>query len=62
MDLDEKSARADVTERLRKRFPTVEEDRLAKAVDDSYRELDDAKIRSFIGILVEKQARELLEH
>lgn len=58
---DEASRVADVVERLRRRFSTIDGLLVAKVVDHAYHELDGAVIRDFVLILVEKQAREVLE-
>lgn len=57
---DERKAISEVTDRLRKRFPDVPDSRVTRVVDRSYHELDGAPIRGFVGILVEKQAGDLL--
>lgn len=57
---DEQSRVADAESRLRARFPQLPADEVARAVELSHRELDDAPVRDFVPILVEKRARELL--
>lgn len=57
---DEQSRVADAEGRLRARFPHLPADEVARAVQLSHRELDDAPVRDFVPILVEKRARELL--
>jgi hypothetical protein len=57
---DEQSRVAEAEGRLRRRFPHLPVDDVARAVQQSHRELDDAPVRDFVPILVEKRARELL--
>jgi len=56
----ERRALAENSARLERRYPHVPEERIKTVVDDSYHELDDAHIRTFVGILVEKQANDRL--
>ena len=56
----EARAVVDVTERLRRRFPTVAEDVIYQVVADYHREFDTSPIRDFVPILVERQARDHL--
>lgn len=51
-----------VTARLRARFPQAEPDRLERAVEMAFHQLDDARIRDFVEILVERTAAEALDH
>ena len=57
---DEQSRVADAEGRLRARFPQLSAHEVARAVELSHRELDDARVRDFVPILVEKRAREML--
>ncbi len=50
----------EIVDRLRRRSPTVTDLTVKTVVDASYHDLDGAPIRSFVGILVEKQAAERL--
>ena len=50
----------EIVNRLRQRYPTVTDLTVKTVVDASYHDLDGAPIRSFVGILVEKQAAERL--
>lgn len=56
----EQSRVADAASRLRTRFPQLSAEEVARAVELSHRELDDAPVRDFVPLLVEKRARELL--
>jgi hypothetical protein len=49
-----------VSARLRSRFPQAEPDRLRRAVESAYHELDGARIRDFVEILVEREAADSL--
>jgi hypothetical protein len=49
-----------VTARLRTRFPEVAPEVLTRAVESSYHELDDARVRDFVEILVERAAIDVL--
>ncbi len=51
-----------VSARLHTRFPQAEPDRLRRVVETAYHELDGARIRDFVEILVERQAAEALSH
>ena len=57
---EEQRAISEVTDRLRKRFPAIGDGQVKVVVDQSYHNLDAAPIRSFVGILVEKEARDIL--
>jgi hypothetical protein len=51
-----------VSARLHSRFPDAAPDRLRHAVESAYHELDGARIRDFVEILVERQAANALAH
>jgi hypothetical protein len=57
---DERRVMDEITVRLKRRYPTVTDLTVKTVVDASYHDLDGAPIRSFVGILVEKQAAERL--
>lgn len=57
---DEETRIADVRSRLRQRFPGLDQREIDEAVDEAYHELDDASVRDFVPILVEKRARDVL--
>jgi hypothetical protein len=61
MNQKELEALKHVEQRLSERFPAVPEQRVRGAVMDSANHLDDARIRQFIPVLVEKDARDRLE-
>jgi hypothetical protein len=47
-------------DRLRRRFPDVPPERLTATVDGLYHSFDDSRIRTFVPVLVEHEAREAL--
>ncbi len=49
-----------VSARLRSRFPQVTPDDLRHAVESAYHELDGARVRDFVEILVERGASEVI--
>jgi len=49
-----------VSARLHTRFPDAAPDHLRHAVESAYHELDGARIRDFVEILVERQAANVL--
>ncbi len=49
-----------VSDRLSNRFPGVPPTRLHEVVNTSYHDFDNARIRDFVEILVEREAAELL--
>lgn len=51
-----------VSARLTSRFPQAEPDRLKRAVESAYHDLDGAPIRDFVEILVERDAADALSH
>jgi len=51
-----------VSARLHTRFPQAEPDRLRRVVESAYHELDGARVRDFVEILVEREAAEALSH
>ena len=51
-----------VSARLRSQFPQAQPDQLRHAVESAYHELDGARIRDFVEILVERTAAEALDH
>lgn len=50
----------EVIERLRERFPTVEEDRIRGVVHEEHRAFDGRPIRDFVPVFVERAAVERL--
>jgi hypothetical protein len=57
---DETRVLDQVSARLHSRFPQAAPDRLRQAVESAYHELDGARIRDFVEILVERQAADTL--
>lgn len=57
---DERERVAEVVERLHRKFPGVAHDRIKDAVSQAHHELDTARVRDFVPVLVEKRARDLL--
>jgi hypothetical protein len=51
-----------VRARLQTRFPQAEPDRLQRAVETAFHGLDDARVRDFVEILVEREAADALTH
>ncbi|WP_243077196.1 three-helix bundle dimerization domain-containing protein [Microbacterium sp. SS28] len=58
---DEDAAIADVVDRLAERFPTLPRERIAAAVAESHARFEGAKVRDFVPVLIEREARALLE-
>ncbi len=58
---DEERRVADVVERLRRRYPAVDQELVTWVVDAAHRDLDGARVRDFVPILVEKHARDVLD-
>lgn len=56
----EHDAIAMATDRLRRRFPDIAPERLTATVDGVYHRFDGSRIRTFVPILVEHEAREEL--
>ena len=59
-DRDEAHAIDEVTERLADRFPTLERSHVEEIVQDEWHRLDDGRVRDFVPVLVEHEARERL--
>jgi hypothetical protein len=57
---EERDRVAEVAERLRVRYPAVPRERVDEVVAQAHRELDTARVRDFVPVLVEKRARDLL--
>ncbi|WP_034263098.1 three-helix bundle dimerization domain-containing protein [Actinospica robiniae] len=49
-----------VKQRLRRRYPDVAPERVGAAVDGAYHRFDHSRVRTFVPILVEHEAREEL--
>lgn len=46
-----------IARQLGQRFPAVPPERIAAAIDDRYRELEDSRIRDFVPVLIERAVR-----
>lgn len=57
----EDAALRNVIERLRQQFPEVDSVTVARTVHGRYDELDDAPVRDFIPMLIERSARDRLK-
>ncbi len=57
---DEQARVADVVERLQGKFPGIPHDRIVEVTSLAHRELETARFRDFVPVLVEKRARDLL--
>jgi hypothetical protein len=57
---EERDRVAEVVERLMARYPAVPHERIVDAVAQAHRELDTARVRDFVPVLVEKRARDLI--
>jgi hypothetical protein len=51
-----------LTQRLQQRFSTLPPDRIEDTVQVHYRRFDNSRIRDFVPIFVERNAREDLSH
>jgi len=58
---DEDRAIADVIERLQARFPQTAEIEIDSAVRDARRTFERARVRDFVPVLVEREARARIE-
>ncbi len=52
---------SEIVERLGVRFPDVPTSTIREVVTESYDELKDARVRDFVEVLVEKQAKKRLK-
>ncbi len=59
-DRDEAHAIEEVVVRLAERFPTLERTHVANIVHDEWHRLDGGRVRDFVPVLVEHEARERL--
>jgi hypothetical protein len=53
---------AEIVSRLQTRFPDLPEATIVDAVTTAYDELKDARVKDFVEVLVEKQAKKQLKH
>jgi hypothetical protein len=59
---DEDARLADVIERLQDRFPHTPHSEIETAVHDAQRTFERAKVRDFVPLLIEREARAHIEH
>ncbi len=52
----------EIADRLAVRFPTTPTATIRDVVTQAYEELADARVRDFVEVLVEKQAKKRLKH
>lgn len=52
---------ADISDRLSQRYPDLPADTIRAVVSAVYAEFSDAKVRDFVEVLVEKQAKKRLK-
>jgi hypothetical protein len=52
---------AEISERLATRCPDVPAATITQVVTEAYAELEDARVRDFVEVLVEKQAKKRLK-
>ena len=55
--IDEDTAFAEIIERLTKRYPEVSAERVAQIVADVRTEMTSAKVRDFVPVLAEREAK-----
>ena len=52
---------AEIVERLAQRFPDVPVPTITEVVTEAYNDMADARVRDFVEVLVEKQAKKRLK-
>jgi hypothetical protein len=52
----------EIGNRLADRFPHLPRERITEAVSESHRRFDHARIRDFVPVLIEREARHQLAH
>lgn len=57
---DAEATIAEISERLGARFPDIPRGTIRQVVTEAYGELEDARVRDFVEVLVEKQAKKRL--
>lgn len=55
--LDEDKAIAEISDRLRERFPDAAPESIQDAIDKARATFLDAKVRDFVPVLIEKEAK-----
>lgn len=58
MEPADRQARDGIARRLRDRFPDLASDVLERHLEDAYRHYDDAQVRHFLPILIEREVVE----
>ena len=58
---DENKALEEIVERLQQRFPDAPRETVADAVEQARTAHDDAKVRDFVPVLIEKEAKARLK-
>ncbi len=53
---------ADIIQRLSERFPGTPAETIRRVVTETYADFADAKVRDFVEVLVEKQAKKRLKN
>jgi len=49
-----------LVERLRRRYPTIPVEMIRREVERLHHQYDDARVRDFLAVLVEREARQVL--
>ncbi len=52
----------DIVQRLSERFPSTPAETIRRVVTETYADFADAKVRDFVEVLVEKQAKKRLKN
>lgn len=60
--IDEDGAFADIVERLTDKYDDVPAERVAQIVADVRVEMSSAKVRDFVPVLAEREAKERVKH
>lgn len=59
--IDEDKAIGEIIERLQERFPAATRESVVAAVDRARASFDGAKVRDFVPVLIEKEAKAILK-
>ncbi|MET0673035.1 MAG: hypothetical protein ABWY37_06045 [Microbacterium pygmaeum] len=59
---DDANTIQEIVDRLSAKFPQHSVDTVRAVVTESYNELNEAHVRDFVAVLVEKQAKKRLKH
>jgi hypothetical protein len=60
-DVPEEDAIAEVIRRLQERFPQLPSSQIAEAVHEAQHHYDNARVRDFVPVFVEREARSALQ-